>query len=87
MSRNQRDGAGQLGLAPHRALHALFALISSVAILWVAYKSVVPLPAAPISYAPAIVAGWFVAGVFVLIVMKLIGQEQWLLRAGSAANE
>jgi amino acid transporter len=68
-------------------LHALFPLISSVAILWVAYKSVVPLPAAPISYAPAIVAGWFVAGVFVLIVMKLIGQEQWLLRAGSAANE
>jgi hypothetical protein len=49
MSRNQRDGAGQLGLAPHRALHALFALISSVAILWVAYQSVVLLPAAPIS--------------------------------------
>ena len=71
----------------HPALHALFPLISSVAILWVAYKSVVPLPAAPISYAPTIVAGWFVAGVFVLIVMKLIGQEQWLLRAGSAANE
>jgi hypothetical protein len=87
MSRNQRDGAGQLGLAPHRALHALFALISSVAILWVAYRSVVPSPAAPISYAPAIVVGWFVVGVFVLLVMKLIGRERWLLRAGSAANE
>jgi len=71
----------------HPMLHALFPLISSVAILWVAYKSVVPLPAPPISYAPAIVVGWFVAGVVVLIVMKLIGQEQWLLRAGSSANE
>jgi amino acid transporter len=71
----------------HPVLHALFPLISSVAILWVAYKSVVPLPAPPISYAPAIVAGWFLVGVFVLIVMKLIGQEKWLLRAGSAANK
>jgi amino acid transporter len=71
----------------HPVLHALFPLISSVAILWVAYKSVVPLPAPPISYAPAIVAGWFVVGVFVLIVMKLIGQEKWLLRAGSAATK
>jgi amino acid transporter len=71
----------------HPVLHALFPLISSVAILWVAYKSVVPLPAPPISYAPAIVAGWFAVGVFVLIVMRLIGQERWLLRAGSAANE
>jgi amino acid transporter len=71
----------------HLVLHALFPLISSVAILWVAYRSVVPLPAAPISYAPAIVVGWFVVGVFVLLVMKLIGRERWLLRAGSAANE
>jgi amino acid transporter len=71
----------------HPVLHALFPLISSVAILWVAYKSVVPLPAPPISYAPAIVAGWFVAGGLVLIVMKLVGQEQWLLRAGSATND
>jgi hypothetical protein len=52
-----------------------------------AYKSVVPLPARPISYAPAMVAGWFVAGGLVLVVMKLIGQEQWLLRAGSATND
>ncbi len=71
----------------HPVLHALFPVISSVAILWVAYKSVVPLPAPPISYAPAIVVGWFVAGGLVLIVMKLIGQEQWLLRAGSATND
>ncbi len=68
-------------------LHALLPLISSAAILWVAYKSVVPLPTPPISYAPVIVAVWFVAGGMVLIVMKLTGKEQWLLRAGSVADD
>jgi len=39
------------------ALHALFPLISSVALLWWHTRSVVPLPARAHSYAPAIVAG------------------------------
>lgn len=71
----------------HPVLHAVFPLISSVAILWVAYKSVVPLPAWPISYAPAIVAVWLAIGILVLTAMKMIGREKWLLQAGSAAKE
>ncbi len=35
-------------------LHAFFPLVSTVAVLWVAYKSIVPLPPLPIGYAPVI---------------------------------
>jgi amino acid transporter len=67
--------------------HALFPLVSTVAVLWVAYKSIVPLPPRPVSYAPAICGGWLLAGVSVLLLSKGLGREQWLLAAGAAAGE
>jgi len=63
------------------------ALLSSVAVLWVGYKSVVPLPPAPVTYAPVIVAGWLALGVCVLAVMKWSGREQWLEKAGRVFEE
>ena len=89
--------AGNLGVFLHyrnhrRAefqpvLHAVFPLLSSVAVLWVGYKSVVPLPPAPVTYAPVIVAGWLALGVCVLAVMKWSGREQWLEKAGRVFEE
>ena len=67
-------------------LHAVFPLLSSVAVLWVAYKSIVPLPEPPLRYAPHIVGVWLVLGVAVLVGMRLVGRERWLLTAGGAAQ-
>jgi amino acid transporter len=69
------------------AQHALFPLVSTIAVLWVAYKSIVPLPPEPVAYAPAICGGWLLTGVAVLLVSKGLGREQWLLSAGAAAQE
>ena len=67
--------------------HALLPLISSAAVLGVAYLSVVEWPPPPLRYAPFIVAGWLTLGIAVLVLMKARGQEQWLLRAGAVAQE
>ncbi|MCI0625264.1 MAG: APC family permease [Acidobacteria bacterium] len=67
-------------------LHAFLPGIATVAVVWVGYKSVVPLPPPPITYAPWIVGGWFLIGVAVLIFMKLAGREQWLRLAGGVAE-
>ena len=68
-------------------LHAFFPLVSTVAVLWVAWKSIVPLPPPPLAYAPAIVGFWLLAGVTILIVSKGLGREDWLLAAGAAARQ
>ena len=67
--------------------HALFPLVSSAAVLGVAYLSVVAWPPPPLRYAPFIVAGWLGLGVAVLVLMKTLGREQWLLQAGAANQE
>ena len=68
-------------------LHLVCPIIGTVAIAWVVYKSLVPLPAAPVKYAPIIVVVWLVLGLGVLVVMRLRGKEQWLLEAGKAVHE
>lgn len=67
--------------------HAILPLVSSIAVLRVAYLSVVAWPPPPLRYAPFIVVGWLVLGLAVLVLMKQLGQEQWLLHAGSATQE
>jgi amino acid transporter len=66
--------------------HALFPMISTLAVLWVAYKSIVPLPTGALAYAPAIVVLWLLAGIIVLSVSKGLGREEWLRAAGEAAS-
>ena len=51
-------------------LHVFFPLISTVAVLWVAWNSIVPLPPPPIAYAPVILAVWLLAGVTILFISK-----------------
>ena len=66
--------------------HAYFPLVSSAAVLGVAYLSVVAWPPPPLRYAPLIVAVWLGLGVAVLVLMKALGREQWLLQAGAASQ-
>jgi amino acid transporter len=68
-------------------VHACFPLVSTAAVLWVAYNSIVPLPPPPLSYAPAIAAAWLLAGVTVLIAAKGLGRERGLLTAREAVKE
>ena len=67
--------------------HALFPLVSSAAVLGVAYLSVVAWPPPPLRYAPIIVVGWLGLGVVVLVFMRALGHEQWLLLAGAGTQE
>ncbi len=68
-------------------LHLACPIVGTAAIGWVVYKSLVPLPAAPVKYAPIIVGVWLVLGLGVLAVMRFRGREQWLLEAGKAVHE
>ncbi|HEY3947310.1 MAG TPA: APC family permease [Solirubrobacteraceae bacterium] len=66
-------------------LHLLFPLVVTAALIFVQYKSVVPLPPAPTKYGLWVFIGWAVVGVVVLIAMRLAGKEDWLIHAGEAA--
>ena len=68
-------------------LHALCPLVSTLALIWVGIKSVVPLPEAPVKYAPFVVLGWLLLGGMLLGAMKRAGREAWLLKAGHVAYE
>ena len=51
-------------------LHFLFPLFSTASLVWVAYKSVVPLPAAALRYAPFVAGGWLLGGIVVLLTVR-----------------
>src|SRR3984957_17555247 len=58
-------------------LHLLFPVASSVALLWVAWKSLDPLPAAPVRYAPTVAGLWLIFGLLVLLNLRRSGHEEW----------
>jgi amino acid transporter len=68
-------------------LHAIFPVFSTAALLWVGYKSVVPLPAYPVSIAPVLVAVWLVAGILLVYWLSRTGSEAWLQKAGQVYEE
>lgn len=68
-------------------LHFVFPLISTVALLSVAYESVFLLPSAPIGYAPVVVAVWLCGGGLLVWILNLTGHEHLLLDAGQSAYE
>ncbi|MEY2850008.1 MAG: hypothetical protein RI885_2675 [Actinomycetota bacterium] len=58
-------------------------IVSTVALLLIAYNSLVPLPAFPVLLAPFIAATYALIGVAILIGRNLRpGNEQWMARAG-----
>ena len=58
-------------------LHLAFPVLSSLALLWVAWKSLNPLPAAPVRYAPFVAAGWLLAGLALLMRLHRRGDDAW----------
>ena len=52
-----------------------------------AFNSRPPLPPPPIRYTPVVLAIWLALGLLVLLVMKLAGKEDWLIKAGRIAQE
>ncbi len=68
-------------------LHAILPLVSTVAVLWVAWKSITPLPPPPLAYAPVIMGLWLLAGVTILIVSKTLRRDRWLLASGIAREQ
>jgi amino acid transporter len=58
-------------------------IVSTLALLTIGYKSLVPLPATPVAYAPAIAAGYLLLGVLVLFGRNLRpGRRGWMAQAG-----
>jgi amino acid transporter len=67
-------------------LHLVLPLAGSLAVAWVFYKSVSPLPAAPAKYAPIVLAAWLLIGVGVIVMQRLRGNTEWLTDARKAAE-
>jgi amino acid transporter len=68
-------------------LHIVLPIVASVAVAYVGYKSVVPLPDAPVKYAPIILLGWLVIGAGVLVWQNARGNREWLANAQLAMEE
>jgi amino acid transporter len=68
-------------------LHVVFPLFSTVALVFVGYKSIVPLPAYPVSIAPFLVAVWLIVGAVIVYRMSRTGREEWLLKAARVYEE
>ena len=81
-------GAGNLGVyryyrTEHRRefnplLHLVCPLVSTVALIWVGYKSIVPLPPSPVTFAPILVGIWLVLGIGVSFTRRRNSQEEWM---------
>jgi amino acid transporter len=71
----------------HPIFHLVFPIVSSVAVAYVAYKSVVPLPPPPARYAPIVFGVWVFLGVCVLVYLRASKREAFLEKAQAAMTE
>ena len=77
----------------HRAefsvfLHVVVPVIGTVGLAWFGYKSLVPLPPAPVSYAVPITVAWLVIAVAIVLWLRARGRSRELDRkAGLAFDE
>jgi amino acid transporter len=68
-------------------LHLVFPVLSTVAMVYVGYKSIVPLPGPPARYALFVFIGYTVVGGGLLLYLKAKGREEWLEQACLAMDE
>jgi amino acid transporter len=68
-------------------LHLVLPIIASIAVGYVGYKSVNPLPDPPVKYAPLILVGWLVIGALLLFWQSARGNKEWLAKAQLAMEE
>jgi len=67
--------------------HAVFPVLSLVALVWLTYELFNPFPTAPIVYGLPTVGIWLLIGVVILAVMAARGKEEWLTKASESAFE
>jgi amino acid transporter len=58
-------------------LHVAFPVLSSLALIYVAYKSLNPLPPEPVKYAPFVAIAWLLTGLGLLVWMHRSGRQEW----------
>lgn len=68
-------------------LHIGLPLVASVAVAYVGYRSVVPLPDPPVKYAPIVLAVYLVLGAALLLYHYARGNKDWLVKAQMAMEE
>jgi amino acid transporter len=62
--------------------YVVFPVVATAALLYIAYKSYIPLPAAPVVFAPVIVGVYAVVGAGCLMWALRPGRRDWMRRAG-----
>lgn len=65
-------------------LHVVCPLLGTAAVVWVAYKSVNPLPDDPVRYAPLVAGGWLLLGLVITFVLARRGDRELRRVADSA---
>jgi amino acid transporter len=70
----------------HWRQHGVYPAVSTIALVILCYKSIVPLPDYPVRWAPIIVAAWMTLGLGLVAVMFALGREDWLHRAAAAVE-
>ena len=69
-------------------LHVVVPVIGTIGLAWFGYKSLVPLPPAPVSYAVPITVVWLVIAVAIVLWLRARGRTRELDRkAGLAFDE
>jgi amino acid transporter len=68
-------------------VHAVFPLLSTLALVWLVYKTVNPYPADPFKWTIWTVLGWLVIGAIIIAVMAARGKDDWLVRAAQSVEE
>ena len=63
--------------------YVIFPLVATAALLYIAYKSYIPLPAAPVVFAPVIVGVYVAAGIGCLLWALRPGRREWMTHAGA----
>jgi amino acid transporter len=72
-------------------LHLLVPLATTLALVWVGWKSIEGLhitsPQGYLDWTAIVAAAWFVAGVVIVFALSRTGREEWLLNAGRTLYE
>jgi amino acid transporter len=68
-------------------LHLLFPVGTTIVLIYSLIKSFTPFPASPYNWSPLIIGVWMLLGVAILVVLRMRGNESWLLRAGDIIEE
>jgi hypothetical protein len=77
-----RERRAEFGLVRH----AIMLLLTTIVLIFVGYQALLSTPDhKPACYAPWIVVTWLSVGIVLLVVLRVMGRERWLLKAGEVA--